>query len=155
MDTIESKLATAEASLASLTAERDDLRVSFEKLVAEKTEAANAVSADIAAKDAKLAELTAAVDGLTAEKAELVAKIAALEAGKVTASVEAAKIAASVGVAPVESSPEPANSAPKLTVLEQYLALSGPERAAFYASNKGAIHAAMRPRRPWWPSPAR
>lgn len=143
MDTIESKLASAESALVALTAERDDLRVSFEKLAAEKTEAVNAVSADIAAKDAKLAELTAAVDGLTAERAELVAKIAALEAGKVTASAEAAKIAASVGVAPVESAPE-ASAAPKLSVLEQYLALSGTERAAFYASNKAAIHAAMR-----------
>ncbi len=143
MDTIESKLASAESALVALTAERDDLRVSFEKLAAEKTESASAVAADLSAKDTKISELTAAVDGLTAERAELVAKIAALEAGKVTASAEAAKIAASVGVAPVESSPE-ATAEPKLSILEQYLALSGAERSAFYAANKGAIHMAMR-----------
>ena len=142
--TIEEVLAEVNAANAALVAERDDLRVSFEKLVAEKAEAASAVSADIAAKDAKLAELTVAVDGLTAEKAELVAKIAALEAGKVTASHEAAKIAASVGVAPVESAPEAANTEPKLSVVEQYLALSGAERNAFYKANKGAIIAALR-----------
>lgn len=141
--TIEEVLAEVNAANAALVAERDDLRVSFEKLVAEKAEAASAVAADIAAKDAKLAELTAAVDGLVAEKAELVARIAALEAGSVTASAQAAKIAASVGVAPVETAPE-ATAEPKLSVLEQYLALSGAERNAFYKANKAAIMGALR-----------
>jgi len=141
--TIEEVLAEVNAANAALVTERDELRTSFEALVAEKTTAADTVAADILAKDGKISELTVAVDGLTAERAELIAKIAALEAGKVTASSEAAKIAASVGVAPVESAPE-STTAPKLSVVEQYLALSGNERTAFFNANKAAIFAAMR-----------
>lgn len=141
--TIEEVLAEVNAANAALVSERDELRTAFEALASEKGASIEAANAELAAKDAKLAELTVAVDGLTNERASLVAKIAELEAGKVTASSEAAKIAASVGVAPVESAPE-GTAAPKLSVLEQYLALSGAERAAFFASNKAAIFAAMR-----------
>jgi len=141
--TIEEVLAEVNAANAALVTERDELRTAFEALVAEKTSAVDTVAAEAAAKDTKISELTVAIDGLTAERAELVAKIAALEAGKVSASTEAAKIAASVGVAPVESAPE-STAAPKLSVVEQYLALSGNERTAFFNANKAAIFAAMR-----------
>ena len=49
--------------------------------------------------------------------------------------------AASVGVAPIESAPA---VAPKADVIEEYLALSGAERAAFFAANKNAIMGALR-----------
>jgi seryl-tRNA synthetase len=141
--TIEEVLAEVNAANASLVTERDELRTAFEALAAEKTTAVEAVTSEVAAKDAKLAELTVAIDGLTAERAELVAKIAALEGSAVSASVEAAKVCASVGVAPVESAPESA-PAQKLGIVEQYLALSGAERTAFFMKHGAAIKAALR-----------
>lgn len=141
--TIEEVLSEVNAVNAALVTERDELRTAFEALAAEKTTAVEAVTNEVAAKDAKLAELTVAIDGLTKERAELVAKISALEDNAVTASIEAAKVCASVGVNPVESAPE---SAPvqKLGIVEQYLALSGAERTAFFAANGAAIKAALR-----------
>lgn len=141
--TIEEVLSEVNAANAALVTERDELRTAFEALAAEKTTAVEAVTSEVAAKDAKLAELTVAIDGLTAERAELVAKIAALEGSAVSASVEAAKVCASVGVAPVESAPESA-PAQKLGIVEQYLALSGAERTAFFMKHGAAIKAALR-----------
>jgi len=141
--TIEELLAVAEASVVAVTTERDEIRVSFEKLASEQVAALEGAKTDIIAKDAKLAELTVAIDGLTAEKAELVARIASLEGNAVTASVEAAKVCAAVGVNPVESAPE-TSEAPKLSLVEQYLSLSGAERTAFFAKHGAAIKAALR-----------
>ena len=84
--TIEELLATAEASVVAVTTERDEIRVSFEKLASEQVASIEAANSDVAAKDVKLNELTVAIDGLTAEKAELIARIAALEVGAVSAS---------------------------------------------------------------------
>ena len=131
MDTIEGQLANALAGIAAKEVEVTEARVVAEKAVAEKLEL-----------DGKVAELTAALEKAAAEKAELAAKVESITAATVSASEEAAKIVASVGVAPVESAPE--SVAPKGNVLEQYLALSGAERASFFAANRAAIIAAMR-----------
>ena len=141
--TIEELLAVAEASVVAVTTERDEIRVSFEKLASEQVANIEATKTEIEAKDIKLNELTVAIDGLTAEKAELVARIAALQVNAVSASVEAAKFCASVGVNPVESSPE-TTDAPKLSLVEQYLALQGADRSAFFAKHGAAIKAALR-----------
>lgn len=132
MDTIESKLAAALEGIVAKDAEITEARASIEKVAAENMELTT-----------KVAELTTALDGVLADKTALAAKVAALESSAVSASEEAAKIAASVGVSPVESAPA-GDEVPKLTVLEQYLALSGVERAAFFAANKNAIYSAMR-----------
>jgi hypothetical protein len=141
--TIEELLAVAEASVVAVTTERDEIRVSFEKLASEQVANIEATKTEIEAKDIKLNELTVAIDGLTAEKAELVARIAALQVNAVSASVEAAKVCAAVGVNPVESSPE-TTDAPKLSLVEQYLSLQGAERSAFFAKHGSAIKAALR-----------
>ena len=141
--TIEELLAVAEASVVAVTTERDEIRVSFEKLASEQVANIEATKTEVAAKDIKLNELTVAIDGLTAEKAELVARIAALQVNAVSASVEAAKVCASVGVNPVESSPE-TTDAPKLSLVEQYLSLQGADRSAFFAKHGAAIKAALR-----------
>jgi hypothetical protein len=141
--TIEELLAVAEASVVAVTTERDEIRVSFEKLASEQVANIEATKTEIEAKDIKLNELTVAIDGLTAEKAELVARIAALQVNAVSASVEAAKVCASVGVNPVESSPETTDT-PKLSLVEQYLSLQGAERSAFFAKHSAAIKAALR-----------
>ena len=131
MDTIEGQLTNALAGIAAKEVEVTEARAVAEKAVAEKLEL-----------DGKVAELSAALEKVTAEKAELAAKVDALAATQVSASEEAAKIAASVGVPAVESAPE--SVAPKGNVLEQYLALSGADRASFFAANRAAIIAAMR-----------
>ena len=134
MDTIESKLLAAEATLAEAIATR-------EEIAAKAVEAKSAFDAALAERDAKVAELTAALEAVTAEKEAIAASLAAATANAVTASEEAAKVAASVGVAPVESAPD---VAPKASILEQYLALSGAERNAFYLANSDALKAALR-----------
>ena len=132
MDTIETKLAAALEGIVAKDAEITEARASIEKVAAENMELTT-----------KVAELTTALNGVLADKTALLEKVAALESSAVSASEEAAKIAASVGVAPVESAPA-GDETPKLSVLEQYLALSGVERANFFAANKAAIYSAMR-----------
>ena len=133
MDTIESKLAAALSGIEAKDAEVTEARAAVEKVAAENIELT-----------AKVKELTVALDGILAEKAELAKKLDAAAANAVTASEEAAKIAAAVGVAPVESAPVASEPAPAKTVLEQYLALSGAERNAFFKAHKAAIMASLR-----------
>ena len=138
--TIEELLAVAEASVVAVTTERDEMRVSFEKLASEQVANIEATKTEVAAKDVKLNELTVAIDGLTAEKAELIARIAALEGNAISASVEAAKVCASVGVNPVESSPAPTVSETDNDIREQFLAMPfGVKRTAFFNANKKVI----------------
>ena len=65
--TIEELLAVAEASVVAVTTERDEIRVSFEKLASEQVAALEGAKTEVAAKDAKLNELTVAIDGETLE----------------------------------------------------------------------------------------
>jgi chromosome segregation ATPase len=130
MDTIEAQLAAALEVASAKDTEVTEARAAVEKVAAENIELA-----------AKVTALEATLAALNAEKATLAAQVEAAAATAVSASEEAAEIAASVGVAPVESAPA---VAPKADVLEQYLSLSGAERAAFFAANKNAIMGALR-----------
>lgn len=139
--TIEEQLVQAAASLAGLTAERDDLRATVEKLTVGASSEAEALKVEAAAKDAKLAELTAALEASAKEASELKAKVAELEAGKATASKEAAKIVASFGTEPVElpkgDSPAKMSNA---DIKAAYLALpAGQARIAFFNAHKAAL----------------
>lgn len=139
--TIEEQLVKAAASLAGLTAERDDLRATVEKLTVGASSEAEALKVEAAAKDAKLAELTSALEASAKEASELKAKVAELEAGKATASKEAAKIVASFGTEPVEL---PKGDSPaKMShdeIKAAYLALpAGQARIAFFNAHKAAL----------------
>ena len=141
--TIEEQLHESLAASVSLAVERDDLRATVEKLTVGAADELNAAKIDIAAKDVRLGELTAAVDGLSAEVVTLKATLAALEAGKVSASKEAAKIAASVGVDPVQISPaDNAVAAPEAADhVAAFLALpvGSAERTAYFKAHQSAI----------------
>ena len=139
--TIEEQLVQAAASLAGLTAERDDLRATVEKLTVGTASEAEALKVEAASKDAKLAELTAALEASAKEASELKAKVAELEAGKASASKEAAKIVASFGTEPVElpkgDSPAKMSNA---DIKAAYLALpAGQARIAFFNAHKAAL----------------
>lgn len=131
MDTIEARLTAALADIAAKDAEVLEARAAVEKVAGENIDL-----------NAKLSALTAELEALKAEKAQAVAAVEAAVEASVSASSEAAKIAASVGVAPVESSPEAV--APKVSILEQYLALEGEARTKFFAEHAVAIRAALR-----------
>lgn len=140
--TIEEQLLEATAALSGLTAERDDLRATVEKLTVGATTEAEALKVEAAAKDAKLAELTAALEVAVKDSESLKALVAEHEAAKVSASKEAAKIVASVGVAPVEISPADAKpSAEAVDHLATFLSLpvGSKERNDYFAANKHAI----------------
>ena len=139
--TIEEQLVQAAASLAGLTAERDDLRATVEKLTVGASSEAEALKVEAASKDVKLAELTAALEASAKEASELKAKVDELEAGKATASKEAAKIVASFGTEPVElpkgDSPAKMSNA---DIKAAYLALpAGQARIAFFNAHKAAL----------------
>jgi hypothetical protein len=141
--TIEEQLHEALAASVSLAVERDDLRATVEKLTIGTADELSAAKADIVAKDARLGELTVAVDGLSAEVVTLKATLAALEAGKVSASKEAAKIAASVGVSPVQMSPADA-AAPAPEAVDHVAAflampVGSKERTEYFKANQSAI----------------
>ena len=140
--TLEDQLLEATAALSGVTAERDDLRATVEKLTVGAAAELEALKVEAAAKDAKVADLTAALEAAGKEAAELKAKVEGLEAGKVSASKEAAKIAASVGVAPVALSP--ADSAPTAEAVDHlaaFLALpvGSKERNEYFVAHKAAI----------------
>ena len=139
--TIEEQLVQAAASLAGLTAERDDLRATVEKLTVGTATEAEALKLEAASKDAKLAELTAALEASAKEAAELKAKVAELEGTKATASKEAAKIVASFGTEPVElpkgDSPAKMSAA---DIKAAYLSMApGQARIAFFNAHKAAL----------------
>ena len=139
--TIEEQLVTAAASLAGLTAERDDLRSTVEKLTVGASAELESLKVEAAAKDAKLAELTAALEASAKEASELKAKVEQLEGTKATASKEAAKIVASFGTEPVEL---PKGDSPKKMSAEDikaaYMAIpAGQARIAFFNAHKAAL----------------
>ena len=143
--TIEEQLHESLAASVSLAVERDDLRATVEKLTVGAADELNSAKIEIAAKDVRLGELTAAVDGLSAEVVTLKATLAALEAGKVSASKEAAKIAASVGVEPTAIIPGSDNVAAKVDALATFNALTDPvAKADFFAKNAQAIYASIK-----------
>ena len=140
--TIEEQLLEATAAIAGVTAERDDLRATVEKLTVGAASELEALKVEASAKDAKVAELTAALEVAVKEVEGFKAMVAELEAGKVNASKEAAKIVASVGVSPVEISPADAKpSAEAVDHLAVFMSLpvGSKERNDYFAANKHAI----------------
>jgi len=140
--TIEEQLLEASAALSGITAERDDLRSTVEKMTIGVSAELEALKVEAAAKDSKLAELTAALEVAVKDSEGLKALVAELEAGKVSASKEAAKIVASVGVSPVELSP--ADSKPTAEAVDHLavfmsLPVGSKERNEYFAAHKHAI----------------
>jgi hypothetical protein len=139
--TIEEQLVTAAASLAGITAERDDLRSTVEKMTVGASAELDALRVEASVKDASIATLTEALKTSEAELAASLAKVAELEAGKASASKEAAKIVASFGTEPVElpkgDSPAKMSNA---DIKSAYLALpAGQARIAFFNAHKAAL----------------
>ena len=140
--TIEEQLLEASAALSGITAERDDLRSTVEKMTVGVSAELESLKVEAAAKDSKLAELTAALEVAVKDSEGLKALVAELEAGKVSASKEAAKIVASVGVSPVELSP--ADSKPTAEAVDHLavfmsLPVGSKERNEYFAAHKHAI----------------
>ena len=139
--TIEEQLVTAAASLAGLTAERDDLRATVEKLTVGAAAELESLKVEASVKDASIATLTEALKATEAELSEFKAKATELEATKVTASKEAAKIVASFGTEPVEL--QKGDSPKKMTndeIKTAYLAIpAGQARIAFFNAHKAAL----------------
>ena len=140
--TIEEQLLAATAAVSGLTAERDDLRTTVEKMTVGAAAELESLKVEAAAKDAKLADLAAALEVAVKESESLKALVAQHEATKVSASKEAAKMAASVGVAPVEISP--ADSKPTAEAVDHMatflsLPVGSKERNDYFAAHKHAI----------------
>jgi hypothetical protein len=131
--TIEERAKAAEASVLSLTAERDDLRKTVEASVVNVSADLDALKVESAAQSQKILELEAAL-------AEANAKNAELEASKATGSVEAANILAASGVDPVAA---PVVSGAIGSIVEQYASMpAGPERRAFFKTHKALLFSA-------------
>lgn len=140
--TIEEQLLEATAAISGITAERDDLRATVEKLTVGAASELEALKVSAAEKDAKVAELTAALEVAVKEVEGFKAMLADIEASKVSASKEAAKIVASVGVSPVELSPADSKpSAEAVDHLATFLSLpvGSKERNEYFAAHKNAI----------------
>jgi hypothetical protein len=140
--TIEEQLLAANAAISGITAERDDLRATVEKLTVGAASELEALKVEASAKDSKVAELTAALEVAVKEVEAFKAQVAEHEAAKVSASKEAAKIVASVGVAPVEITPADAKpSAEAVDHLAAFMALpvGSKERNDYFAAHKHAI----------------
>ena len=132
--TPEAELTELRTVALALTAERDDLRATVEKLTVGAADELATAKADVSAKDARIGELTAEVTALTE-------KVTALEATHVSAAKQAAEIVASTGTTPVAA--EQQTEAPAITVeqiKEQYASMpAGNERVAFLQKHKAAI----------------
>ena len=139
--TIEEQLSTVETLAQALTAERDDLRSTVEKLTVGAADELTAVKAEVVTKDARISELTVAFEAATAEIATLKALVSDLEASKVSASKEAANIVAKTGSQPVLAE-QPSVQTEKSVeqIREEYSAMkpSG-ERVAFLKKHQSAI----------------
>ena len=139
--TLEDQLLAATSALSGLTAERDDLRATVEKLTVGAASELEALKVEAAAKDAKIAELSAIVEAAAKEAEALKAAAVEAEAAKISASKEAAKIVASVGVAPVALPQGDAVAAEAVNHYAAFLALpvGSKERNAYFEAHKSAI----------------
>ena len=139
--TIEEQLLEASANLSGLTAERDDLRATVEKLTVGAAAELEQLKVEASVKDASIATLTEALKAVEAEAAALKASALEAESLKVSASKEAAKIVASVGVEPVAL---PQGDAAPAEAVNQYVAfmalpVGSKERNAYFEANRSAI----------------
>ena len=103
--TPEAELTELRTVAVALTAERDDLRATVEKLTVGAADELTAAKADIAAKDARIVELTAELDALKAASESITAKVEAVEQAQVSAAKQAADIVAKTGIDPVAVNP--------------------------------------------------
>ena len=125
--TIEERFKAAEASVVSLTAERDDLRKTVEASVVDVSTELESLKVQAASQDQKVQELETAL-------AEANAKIVELEASKATV------ILAASGVDPVAA---PVATAAISSIRDQYDAMpKGPERQAFFKKHKSLLFSA-------------
>lgn len=127
----------------ALTAERDDLRATVEKLTVGAADELSAVKAEAVTKEAVMADLNVALEVAKAERDVLAAKVADLDASQVTASKQAADIVASTGVAPTAVTPAAVQVATDhLAVLA---GLTDPKaKAEYFAKNAQAIYASVK-----------
>jgi hypothetical protein len=140
--TIEEQLLEASSALSGLTAERDDLRSTVEKMTVGVSAELESLKVEASVKDASIASLTESLKAIEAEALSLKALVSELEANKVSASKEAAKIVASVGVSPVELSPADGKpTAEAVDHLATFMALpvGSKERNEYFAAHKHAI----------------
>ena len=139
--TIEEQLLEASAALSGITAERDDLRATVEKLTVGAAAELEQLKVEASVKDASIASLTEAVKAIEAEAAALKAAALEAESAKVSASKEAAKIAASVGVVPVALPQGDGAPAEAVNHYAAFMALpvGSKERNAYFEAHKSAI----------------
>lgn len=139
--TIEEQLLAANAALSGLTAERDDLRATVEKLTVGAASELEALKVEAAVKDQSIATLTETVNVVEAELASLKAVAIESEAAKISASKEAAKIVASVGIEPVALPQGDAAPAEAVNHYAAFMALpvGSKERNAYFEAHRSAI----------------
>jgi hypothetical protein len=139
--TIEEQLLEASAALSGLTAERDDLRATVEKLTVGAAAELEQLKIEASVKDASIASLTEVVKTIEAEAAALKAAALEAESTKVSASKEAAQIAASVGVTPVALPQGDGAPAEAVNHYVAFMALpvGSKERNAYFEAHRSAI----------------
>lgn len=131
--TIEERFKAAEAAVASLTAERDDLRKSVEAAAVNVSAELDQAKVELAAKESAMADLAAKLE-------EANAKVIALEASAQSGAKEAANILASSGVEAVKA--EGTAAAAAVSLADQYASMpAGPERRAFFKKHKAVLFA--------------
>lgn len=126
----------------ALTAERDDLRSTVEKLTVGAADDLASAKADISAKDSRIAELTAELDQFKAVADAANAKVEAVEKTAVSAAKQAADIVASTGIDPVAVNPTaPTVSKEAVDHVATFLALpiGSKERTDYWKANQHQI----------------
>lgn len=139
--TIEEQLAETITQVAAVSAERDDLRATIEKLTVTASSDLDAAKVELAAKDNRIAELSKLLDEANASVNDLVVKLSDQEKKQITASAEAAKIVASVGVPAVEQTPaDDAKPTSADDIRAKFLSMpAGLERTAFFNKHQQVI----------------
>ena len=139
--TPEAEVAELRTVALALTAERDDLRATVEKLTVGAADELAAAKADIVTKEALIADLNGKLEAAAKEAEGLKAIIAEAKANKVSASEEAAKIVASVGVEPVASAPGAEAPAGPVDHLAVFNSITDPKaKADYFAKHAVAIY---------------
>ena len=140
--TPEAELTELRTVALALTAERDDLRATVEKLTVGASDELASAKADISAKDSRIAELTAELDQFKAATDAANAKVEAVEKTAVSAAKQAADIVASTGIDPVAVNPTaPIVSKEAVDHVATFLALpvGTKERTDYWKANQHQI----------------
>jgi len=140
--TPEAELTDLRTVALALTAERDDLRATVEKLTVGSADELASAKADISAKDSRIAELTAELEQFKAATDAANAKVEAVEKTAVSAAKQAADIVASTGIDPVAVNPTaPIVSKEAVDHVATFLALpvGTKERTDYWKANQHQI----------------